>query len=252
MDSLRLFVSVPVAGFRVAQAREYWETYSLPPPATVYGMLLSLVGEPDRLVHRGAELAVALLSNPDLSVVLRTLWRVKEKNYWTDPTGKVHVVSATPKERQPFLAWVASQGWPKPEFAIGPGLGANARPDFQELLSDVRLSVWIRPGADESRPILLERLARATSQPASVSRFGGLSLGESTHLVDEVRLWRNGDPAEGRLLEQHDDGDLSLPVWPDHVGSIGTRWAQYRLTERGPLPAEPPKEAWTPIRPPDA
>ena len=77
METLHLYVSVPVAGFRVAQAQKYWETYPLPPPATVYGMLLSLVGESNRLRHRGGKVAVALVSAPHRSVVLRTLWRVK-------------------------------------------------------------------------------------------------------------------------------------------------------------------------------
>lgn len=212
MDALRLYVSVPVAGFRVAQAREYWETYPLPPPATVYGMLLSLVGEENRLVHQGAELAVALLSEPQRSVVLRTLWRLKDK-----------------------------------KSALG--IGSNKRPDFQELLSDVRLSVWVRPGADARSPSLYDRLKAALNRPADVNRFGGLSLGESTMLVDEVRRWNGRDPAEGRLLTQDDDGDLSLPVWPDHVGSIGTRWAQYKLSERGPLPEPVPEKAWTRIGP---
>ena len=79
MHSCHLFVSVPVAGFRVAQAREYWETYPTPPPSTVYGMLLSLVGESDRLAHQGAEIGLAVVSKPEISVVLRTLWRVKKK-----------------------------------------------------------------------------------------------------------------------------------------------------------------------------
>jgi len=216
MEASRLYVSVPVAGFRVAQAREYWETYPLSPPATVYGMLLSLVGEPDRLAHTGAELALALVSEPNRSVVLRTLWRVKDKK-------------------------------------SGPGIGPNKRPDFQELLSDVVLSVWVRRGeAEKAASPLFDRLTAALASPADINRFGGLSLGESTHLVNEVRRWNGKDPAEGRLLVQHDDGDLSLPVWPDHVGSIGTRWAQYRLAERGPLPDPLPEAAWTVIRPPEA
>lgn len=216
MDALRLYVSVPVACFRVAQAREYWETYPVAPPATVYGMLLSLVGEPNRLAHAGAELAVALVSAPARSVVLRTLWRVKSTK-------------------------------------LPLGIGSNKRPDFQELLSNVVLSVWARRGAQEKATSpLLDRLTDALASPADVRRFGGLSLGESTMLVNEVRRWRDTDPAEGRLLAQDDDGDLSLPVWPDHVGSIGTRWAQYRLTEPGPLPEPLPASAWTRIAPPEA
>ena len=50
---LALKVSVPVACFRKGFAREFWETEELPPPATCYGFLLSLVGERDRRRHVG-------------------------------------------------------------------------------------------------------------------------------------------------------------------------------------------------------
>jgi CRISPR-associated protein Cas5t len=246
MSSLGLYVSVPVACFRVAQARELFETYPVPPPATVYGMLLSLVGEENRLRHEGAEVAYALVSRPGRSVVLRTLWRVKDKNFWKDPLGNHHIVSSAKKERDAFKAWVAQQGWTEPTFDFGLGQGANSRPDFQELLSDVRLTVWIRPGSDEEVPSLAERVASALENPGSVHRFGGLSLGESTHLVDEVRLRREGDPSQGRHLVNDLEGDLSLPIWPDHVGSQGTTWGQFRLIE-GEIDAEPPSASWTVI-----
>jgi len=214
MEPLHLYVSVPVASFRVAHAREYWETYPCPPPSTVYGMLLSLVGEPDRLVHQGAEVAMALISEPNVSVVLRTLWRVKSKK-------------------------------------LGPGLGANKRPDFQEILSNVRLAVWTRRGRDEvARRSLTERVSAALDDPVGVNRFGGLSLGESTHLVDEVRRWQESDPEKGRLLTRDAKGDLSLPIWPDHVGSRGTHWGQFRLRDWRQI-SDLPDEVWTTVRPPE-
>jgi CRISPR-associated protein Cas5t len=212
MDSLHLYAAVPIAGFRVAQAREYWETYPCPPPATVYGMLLALVGEQNRLVHRGAQVAVAMLAQPPVSTILRTLWRVKS-------------------------------------FEFGPGQGSNKRPDFQELLTDVRVSIWLRAGNDQEQPTLLERVDNAMRSPTTIIRYGGLSLGESTCLVNEIRPWRKTDPSKGDLLETTDHGDLSLPVWPDHVGSRGTRWAQYRLTTV-PISEKPPDSAWTEILPP--
>lgn len=212
MDILHLYVSVPVAGFRVAQAREYWESYPCPPPSTVYGMLLSLVGEPNRLVHQGAELAIALISEPLHSVVLRTLWRVKDAK-------------------------------------AGPGLENNKRPDFQELLSNIQLSVWVRQGAEKNETkTLLERLEGAVLCPKSVVRYGGLSLGESTHLVDEVRRWQEKDPKLGRVLLYDEQGDLSLPVWPDHIGSVGTRWGQFRLQEVT-ITTDPPDQSWVTINP---
>lgn len=214
MESVGLYVSVPIACFRVPRAREYFETFPCPPPSTVYGMLLSMVGEVNRREHEGAEIALALLSEPSYSVVLRTLWRVKKK-------------------------------------AHGPGLGENRRPDFQELLSDTRLAIWIRKGATEkaAQP-LASRVELAIQQPSTVSRFGGLSLGESTHLVNDVSIL-GAEAIRGRLLMALDEGDLSLPIWPDHVGSI-TRWGQYRLSDEAVISNAllDGESAWTVIQRP--
>lgn len=209
-DSIALYVSVPVASFRVPRAREYFETLPCPPPSTVYGMLLSLVGETNRHAHEGAEIAVALVSQPEYSVVLRTLWRVKNRKQ-------------------------------------GLGQGENKRPDFQELLTGVRIVIWVRPGAAETATSpLADRVRQTLTRPQSVSRFGGLSLGESTHLVDELRFLRAGDVGECHVLVRHDQGDLSLPVWPDHVGSKGTHWMQFKLNEMAGS-ISPPADAWVSI-----
>lgn len=209
-ETIGVFVSVPVAGFRVPHAREYVETLPVPPPSTLYGMFLSLVGEESRASHKGAELALAMLSEPPVSVVLRTTWRVKNKK-------------------------------------LGPGKGNNRRPDFQELLTDLRLAAWIRPGKERvGATTLCQRVADVLDNPAACHRFGGLSLGESTHLVDELRRLRPGDLNEARPMISDSAGDLSLTIWPNHVGSKGTNWGQYRL-----LPTlegdRPPDAAWISI-----
>ncbi|RYU59328.1 type I-MYXAN CRISPR-associated protein Cas5/Cmx5/DevS [Methylolobus aquaticus] len=205
-----MFISVPVAGFRAPHAREYFETLPVPPPSTVYGMLLSLVGEVERGRHEGAELALAMLSEPSVSVVLRTTWRVKDKKQ-------------------------------------GPGLGSNRRPDFQELLTGLHLAAWVRAGRNEIRkPTLVERVRDVLADPSASHRFGALSLGESTHLVDELRPLRDGDLAGARALIEDVEGDLSLTHWPNHVGSRGTAWGQYRLDKT--MGAElPPEGAWIAI-----
>lgn len=249
MESIHLHVSVPVAAFRVAYARDYWETYPCPPPSTVYGMLLSMVGQEDRRRHRGAQVAVAMVSSPHLSVVLRTLWRIKEKNYWVDPTGRSHVVA--PTRKRDFKAEAEANGW-TPEFSCGLGLGANKTPDLQELLTDVRLSVWVRSSPREANGTpLAARVASALQDPASVPRFGALCLGESSHLIDEIRSWKDSDASGGDLLVADERGDLTLPIWPDHVGSKGTRWGQFRLQNTPSIPNEPPETAWVTIRPPE-
>jgi CRISPR-associated protein Cas5t len=207
METIGLYVSVP-------RAVEYFETFPLAPPATVYGMLLSMCGEVNGRMHEGAEIAIALLSDPAYSVVLRTMWRLKKTKY-------------------------------------GLGLGENRSPDFQELLTDVKLAIWVRPGhAERAETTLVRRLRAALSMPHQIDRFGGLSLGESTHLVDEIK--ELGDQAiKGRLLMAQDEGDLSLPIWPDHVGS-NTRWGQYRLSDEADITSEEldNESAWTVIRRP--
>src|SRR6478609_9543949 len=99
-----VYVTVPVACFRKSLAREYLETEPLPPPATCYGFLLSLVGETDRRRHINVRIAPVLLGKPETSVVLRTVWRVKKT-----PLGS-------------------------------PG---NTRPDYQQLLTGVELVIWL-------------------------------------------------------------------------------------------------------------
>ena len=211
MPSVALFVSVPIASFRNPRAREYLETLPVPPPATVYGMLLSMIGERRRLRHVGAQVAVALLSPAPRSRVLRNVWRVKTLR------------------------------WPL-------GLGENKRPDFQELLTGIRLAVHVRDGVGEGDPSLAQRVRQAIVSPASVSRFGGLALGESTHLVNAIRELRDEDWGDQTTwLTRGVGGLLALPVWPDHVGSAGTRFEQFSLQPAQGTVLTPPPEAWTTI-----
>jgi CRISPR-associated protein Cas5t len=197
---LSLHVSVPIACFRKGMAREYLETEPLPPPATCYGMLLSLVGEIDRRRHVGARVTAGLLGGTETSVVLRTVWRIKDKNM---PSGS----------------------------------GQNARPDYQQLLTGVsseqpfiNLVVYLDSNDEPDQGNTLEMKVRIALDPAqrqSINRFGGLSLGESTHLVDSISivnadLLRKCGFRGQRIFLGNKDGALSLPVWVDHVGSVHT------------------------------
>jgi CRISPR-associated protein Cas5t len=207
---LGLYVTVPVACFRKGLAREYLETEALPPPATCYGFLLSLVGETDRRAHVGCRVTPALLKTPTTSVLLRTVWRVKK---------------------------------------VPLGSAGNTRPDYQQLLSDVRLVIWLDSSGESGEP-LEQRVRAALTNPASVTRFGGLSLGESTHLVDEVCLL---ECVKDQLSPQslafllNPKGQLTLPVWVDHVGSAGTRFATGNLEESGLV--SPPLDRMSRIAP---
>lgn len=183
-------------------------------------MLLSAIGESDRLVHERAELAFGVLRAGERCRVLRTAWRVK-----------------TVKEP--------------------PGTGENKRPDFMELLTGLAFTVFVRDGADSGTPTLARRVSDAVSAPAIVARFGGLSLGESTMLVDDFRRVRAGDVGRSGVswVVADPSGELALPLWADHVASYHTRYGQFRLLpavepEAGKLPI-PPVSAWTRIERPD-
>jgi CRISPR-associated protein Cas5t len=200
---LGVYVRVPIACFRKGMAREYLETEPLPPPATCYGFLLSLVGEERRARHVGCRVCPVLLvqndrTEPERSVVLRTVWRVK---------------------------------------SLPLGAGGNTRPDYQQLLTDVELVIWLHSSGEQGDgPTLETRVSLALDHPEQISRYGGLCLGESTHLVDEVRRFlRKADAGrEGRAFLIRPRGRLTLPVWVDHVGSAGTRHAIGDLV-RGPV-----------------
>ncbi|MFE1743957.1 type I-MYXAN CRISPR-associated protein Cas5/Cmx5/DevS [Coleofasciculus sp. H7-2] len=209
MTTITLQVEVPIACFRQSRAREYAETYLVPPPSTVYGMLLSIIGEMDRYKHCGTKLAIAMLSEPTQSTIIRTFRRFKKKEI-SDPS--------------------------------------NARPDYQQLLTDIQFILWVNAGTDAAKPTLQERLQIALTHPESIERFGGLCLGESRDLVNAVTLLPKTYHGEAlRWLLQDENGSLTLPYWVDHVGSQNTRWLRYSLQDVSDQ-RQPPDSAWTEIQ----
>ena len=197
-----VYVTVPVACFRKGLAREYLETEPLPPPSTCYGFLLSLVGETDRYRHIGCRIAPVLIGRPEKSTILRTVWRTKSL---TQGKGADK----------------------RPQYM---GDGNNRTPAQQDLLTGVQLVLWVDSSDErESAPYLEQRVEDALTRPELIERFGGLSLGESTHLVDEVKLFLGSAEKTGAIFVCSERGRLTLPVWVDHVGSEGTRYVTGNL-----------------------
>jgi CRISPR-associated protein Cas5t len=203
-----LRVEVPIACFRDSRAREYIATYPVPPPSTVYGMLLSTVGEENRFRHCGVKLAIAMLSETAKSRVIRKIRRFKEKDIHSSK---------------------------------------NSKPDYQELLTGIKFVVWIDATADKSTPNLSERLQQAMTDPSSVIRFGNICLGESRDLVNSIDLLTHDSPqVELKWLVQDEYGELTLPYWVDRLGSAGTRWRRYTLIKS--VNWEPSTQSWTQIQ----
>jgi CRISPR-associated protein Cas5t len=183
---LTLQVSAPFATFTRSHSREYLASFLYPPPSTVYGMMLSLVGETDPARHRGVKLAIGMLSTPLPSVVIRRFHRRKK----VEPTS------------------------PK-----------NVRPDFQEVLGGLEIAVCLDSTDDPNN--LEERVHQALTQSETVARFGGLSLGESRDLVNDLRLLKS--PPKAEWLVPDERGTITLPVVVDYLGSEATRWLSFSL-----------------------
>ena len=218
---ITLHVEVPYASFRKSFARSFAETYPLPPPATVYGMLLSLVGEYFRTQHDGVRLAFAFKRLPKVATTLRKLSRYK-------------------------------YGVPSKQSSLG-----NA-PDFVETLCDIEFLCWIdssneKPaGSSQEHKTLEERLESVLTTPAGVDRRGVLCLGLSDDAVNSVGLCDQFDGNWHRLLPR-DSGAIELPVWVDHVGAANTRWRRFEFETNASAITTPPGEndwRWTEINDP--
>jgi CRISPR-associated protein Cas5t len=193
-------VEVPVCAFRPFASREYQDTFPMPSPSSVYGMLLSLLGVPreQKALHRGTEMALAVAELPGRSKVFRKLRRGQDLE--------------------------------------------NTRPDYQDVLMDLTLWVWLRHGADEADPPLAVRVPAALRTPHAVTRFGGLSLGESSYLVDVIIV--DPDPPEMlRFLVPDNHGFFCLPVWVDHVDRSQTATKRFRIADPRPR-ADGLNSAW--------
>lgn len=216
MESLCLYLHVPICSFRPNWSREYQDTYPFPPPTTIYGMLLSLVGVDwqNKTRFAGIRLALALEGIPKTAKVFRKLRRVPQ-----DAKSRADPLAAR-------------------------------RPDYQDLLIDLKLWAWV---CDSNRQDSLVELIKTALDPlrrAQISRYGGLSLGESSHLVDEISVRKpNG---EGRFLCRVADGYYSLPVWVHHprCGNGRTRMERFSILPPEPL-AQPGEEdeRWITVEP---
>lgn len=206
---IRLRVEVPYASFRKSYARSFAETYSLPPPATVYGMLLSLVGERFRSKHEGVRLAFAFKCN-----------RVRDnrKDCGEGGGGCLPHIATTLRKLSRY-----KYGVPSKQTKLG------NTPDFIETLCDIEFLCWVDSSQEENDEHNLEaRVIEAIETPDKVSRYGLLCLGLSDDAVNDISLCRQSEDEWHRLLPSP-TGSMELPLWVDHVGSANTRWLRFHL-----------------------
>jgi CRISPR-associated protein Cas5t len=191
-----LYLDCPCTSFPRSFARDYKETYRYPPPSTLYGLLLSLVGEVDMVAHVGVKLAIGIIGNdPPISRIVR---KQRHHKFSRDHLGT----------------------YPTSKFS---------KPNHHELLTDLRVVVQIDSSEEVAAIKLVERVAIALSTPSQITRFGGLSLGESWAMVNGIRVYQETDGAI-RWLVKDNRGLISLPVWIDRQTTQGT-FQRFSFTE---------------------
>ena len=233
-----LHVEVPYASFRKSYARSFAETYPLPPPATVYGMLLSLVGERFRSIHTGVRLAFAYKCRCD-----------------DEDDGRWRVDEICGNKCLPHVATTLRK---LSRFKYGVGGKEGVKPDFVETLCDIEFLCWV-DSSQEFVPVngsdssdgngrnLEERLLKTLSSPASVTRYGVLCLGLSDDAVNDVSLCESIEGKWHCLLPSN-TGTMELPIWVDHVGASKTRWRRYKLEMKARnVASSMPDDYWTQI-----
>ncbi len=209
---IALHVEVPYGSFRKSYARSLAETYPFPPPATVYGMLLSLVGERLRAQHSGVKLAFAFAKQPRIA---RTLQRM---------SGEKYGVSRTPDFIETLcgielLCWIDSSEEQSKE---------NGRSLEARLIEAIETpEVVTRTGV-----VSLGLSDNAVNDVSLIRDFAKVkNFSETWH-------W----------LTPQDDGQIELPVWVDHIGAFHTRWRRYHFDVSPSLMTpEPLDSKFTPI-----
>ena len=61
-----------------------------------------------------------------------------------------------------------------------------SKPNHHELLTDVQVAVQVDSTEETATVKLTDRIAIALATPAQVTRFGGLSLGESWAMLNGI------------------------------------------------------------------
>ena len=137
----------------------------------------------------------------------------------------------------PAISVILRTSWRIKKKALALGVGENRRPDYQEIMTGLQIGLWLQDGE------LAQRVKLAGSRPQDVTRFGGLSLGESKDLVNDVVWFPSWQQKEAYWVVADKDGNIPLPIWVDHVGSKQTIYGQFHFA-LAPLetpPADDPR-----------
>ena len=161
--------------------------------------------------YSGVKLAIALEGEPEKTRVFRKLRRVPQANRNADPL-------------------------------------TSRRPDYQDLLLWLKLWVWLNDGNSEYSLVEKVKQSFDKKQRHTLKRYGGLSLGESSHLVNEITL-ESPKNKEGKFLATNEQGFYTFPVWVNHPrhGEGNTRLMRFNILEPELLKMPENDDRWIPI-----
>jgi CRISPR-associated protein Cas5t len=191
-------VDLAQANFRKSYARSFAETYDFAPPATVYGMFLSLVGEYNKSRHEGVKFAFAYRRLPEKSQTMHKLSRLK--------------------------------------YGVASKQSAKGNvPEFVENITGIDFFVVIDSSNETNPgPTLAESVRDAIEHPETVKRTGALYLGLSDNMVNIVELFDTDGQQAYRLIPKN-TGTVDMPRWVDHYSSSNSRWQRFAVDEEPTL-----------------
>lgn len=180
-------VQVPIASFGIPFAREFIESYPFPTPATVYGMILSYIGEVDRSLYVGSRLAIVVTRLGMPSLVLRKIRRLKSRDL---------------------------------------NDAKNSKPEMQTVLSGLEFLVSVsRDGSTLAHQIRQTfTRPRETNRFGGLSCGESHNLVDEFSVITGSDVEAYLGTTEAFCLQPDESGEWSVPVWVDHVGSRHTVW----------------------------
>lgn len=177
-----IHVWLSTGSWRPPMRSDYVESYVVPPPSTVYGALLSLVGETDPTRHVGCRVTASHVCHAGTQIVLAHAWRQK-----------------TP-------------GNPR-------GVGDNKTIRFEEIFHDVQIILWVDSSDESTTPTLEQRLIQAENRRFRGRRFGIPCVGNATDTIHAHQIIHN-PPHQvttfllpGPVPERR--RSVCMPVWVD-------------------------------------
>lgn len=158
-----VYIEAPIASFPRRFAHDYRETYLYPPRTTVFGCILSFVGELDIAAYPIESLEVGVINkHPEISSVC-----IKQRNFAYTPGGKHYKIK---------------------QQSYGPGVYPSSyysKPNIKEIVYGTKIVAKIN-----NEP-LTARIRYSLHDGGD--RFGILSLGESSAVVNSIREYRKED-----------------------------------------------------------